>query len=956
MKTRIALSVLVLLLPLPLRGAEPEVKPVAHFISRFERWRRTRHFRMRTPPGPSREECLAALPQLRAVLKGEDAALKKRSLFVLCWMYPLSDGSAPALIARLSDPDTDIRTAAAFALGAFLPDAELVAPALRKALADKEATVREGAALSLGRLGPNGAAALPELDKQADADRAPLARAAAVEAILRIDAARGAKRLLTDLDAPVPEARIAAAWGVRLLRPEMLDVPKVAAALSRIVADEKADHRLRYEAFMTISRCFAGRPEALRAARVAFRAKKVPGVYAPSAWPYALLGDSLWAECGRWRTAFGTDLALTVILNVAGWPLTPEQLTELCRPGIMGAHRRRASLLQILARRGKPDMALVPRLVELVNTTADGAEREWAMRALVKSPMRRDELARLAAPYAAKGERCAIEVLGECGAAARKHIPRLLPVLQQPNPHIRRAAAEAIAKVGTDSQELVAALADTVTRGGQWSRYDLKLAAARALARCGKPGVAKLAELMSEKRPLECRKIAVRGLGNGGPEAAPVVPKLIELMQGGMPLSALARDSLTRLGSVSGPLLVRELTSDDGARVYKAAIVFKYMGERAAPWRDDILGAWRRWRTKYGDASTYTHEAMAALGATVAPELFAIVEKGEGKEATHATHLIRDMDGPALAGHVDRLEKLAKGAEGGDALRQALAKAYAEAPGGRPKLLALMADPSGVVRREACRLCSLKKWRGDDVVAALAQAARLGTHRALSDLAELGPTAKAALPALLAIARDTKNHPVAFRLKALMPIAKIGRGEQGLDLIRGALLRDTDNSAQHAANAIRSLPWPEAAKLAPHLRAVIERKMADGTLERNNMRTLVWVLGYVEPTSEANHRLYQKMAQDGRPDIARMGQSALKNEKARPERVAWLSWTVARAVRSGRARAGDHLAKILQELAWKKGPRAIPALRLAAASAPSAELRSLATQLLKADAAAQERQ
>jgi len=950
---KIALAVFLVLAAAHLSAAAENAKPVADFISRFERWWRTRHFRRRRP-GPSREEQLAALPRLQAVLLGDDAALKRRAICVLCWMYPLSDGSAPALVARLSDPGADVRTAAAFALGTFLPDAERVAPALRNALADKEAAVREGAALSLGGLGPNSAAALPELEKQADADRDPLARAAAVEAILRIDAARGAKRLLADLDAPVAEVRIAAAWGVRLLRPKAVDAPKVAAALSRIVADEKADHRLRYEAFRTLSRCFPGRPEALAAARAALLCTHKGGSYARTPWRYALAFDQFLGMRSPWWTNYRTDLRGTAASAIYEWPITAKQLTDLSWLGIMQPHPGRVTLLIGLTRKGKPDMALVPRLVELVNTTADAAEREWAMRVLVKSPMRRDELARLAAPYAAKGERCAIEVLGECGAAAAKHRAVLLEILRKGKRYPGRAAAEAVLKSNTGAPELVDVLAEIVVREKHFHiHYDFKLAAARALARCGKPGVEKLKELTTDKFSKDVRRIATRGLGYQTGDHASGVARLIELANSDTTVATRAYEALVRLGPIAGPALARELKSGDRKRIIRAGRAFRDMGRAGEPWLEEIVAVWRQWAKGYGrawGADNFPGGAVAAAGPKGAGKLVDLVAKGTDREANFAADALSRVDGTSLAPHVEALERHAKRLPAQYFLRQALARAYAETPDGRPKLLALMANPAGAVRREACRVRSVKKWRGDDVVAALVEAARRGTDRAFIDLAELGPAAKAALPALIEIARDKTRHTADYRAQALEPIARLGPGPEGIAVIRSVLQTGGTDEVNRAALATWKMDRRDAGKLADALRVAADREFRKEGQWSVVENIVVRALGKADPTSQASRRLYEKLIQDRRPPIARVGKAARGQATRLAEQtVASLSRELARRMRRLRGRLSDErIPRVLVELALKKDRRALPALRLAAAWSARAEERALARELLAA--------
>ena len=239
----------------------------------------------------------------------------------------------------------------------------------------------------------------------------------------------------------------------------------------------------------------------------------------------------------------------------------------------------------------------------------------------------------------------------------------------------------------------------------------------------------------------------------------------------------------------------------------------------------------------------------------------------------------------------------------------------------------------------------VKRWEGEDVVAALADAARLETEDALTDLASMGPAAAAALPTLLAIAQDRARYQRKYYLSALEPIAAIGPGEKGLELLRAALASDKVDDVFAAAIAALKMPPAEAAKLAPDLRAALERELARDKPDVRVMERLAWAL-HAEPRSEANHALFEKLAEDAQPEISRVGQEALRLEERRAERtVAWLSSEVARMVYAGRDQRGA--AGLLEELAEAGDPRARPALKLAAACGPTEEFRTLAARLLE---------
>jgi len=938
--------VLLALLVVACAAADDQIEAAKEFVASYEAWHGTRHLRAQVHPMPSRAECLAALPHLRAALQQADAELRQRIVNVAGWMYPLSDGFADALAGALDDEDKGVRTRAATALAAFLPDADTVVPALQKALDDQEAGVREAAALSLGVLGPSSAPARDALKKQAESGPDPRARAAAVEALVRTDPEAACPWVLKHLESPSVECRMAAAWAARWARLSEPDVPQLASALSRIVADPQADHRLRAVAFETLDERFRDRPEALAAARAALEAPRVEGRGRPPVFREWL---SHWRP---WIEDYDTDLALRAVFAVEDWPLTPEQLTELAGPGIAGEHPQRSSLLRILARKGKPDEKLCQRLTQIVEAPADRMEGEWALGALAAGVMPKDALAGLAARYARDGSAAAVRVLGDCGPAAAQYLPLLSGLIEQDNRQLAREAARAIAKIGGGSPELADTLARIVGKAEDvWTDYDLRVAAAEALARCGEPGVRKLLELTTDRHPDPVRDIAIRGLAGGGDDALAAVPALIELMLGRMPMSAQARTTLCRLGPVAGPLLAQQLRSDDPKRAYEAAIVFQCMGEQAAPWLDELFNAWLRWQkasqvSYSSDAAGFTSRALVALGEKAAPKLLDVVDGEEGKLGDRAAAVLSDMNGPSLLPFAERLEGLAERFPGRHRLRCALASLYAEQPDGRGRLLALMRDPELTVRIEACRMRRVKRWEGEDVVAALADAARLETEDALTDLASMGPAAAAALPTLLAIAKDQARYERKYYLKALEPIAAVGPGEKGLELLRAALGSDKVDDVFAAAIAALKMPPAQAAKLAPDLRAALERELTGDKPDARVLERLAWALAHAEPRSEATHALLERLAGEARAEISRVGRAALELEERRAERtVARLSAEVARMVYAGREERGA--AGLLEELARPGDPRARPALKLAAACGPTEEFRTLAARLLE---------
>lgn len=196
---------------------------------------------------------------LLAALRDPDPLV--RSLAARGLRAPLADSAArrgparAALLAALVDVHPHVRINALRALATFQDSA--LAPAVGRLLGDADPNVALAAAEALGPLGGEHAAALLEPIALDHAARLPL-RAAALSALIRVDADRGAAAALALADSPD--------WLARLYAARALGAGRWASAeqlLRRLAAD--ADSRIHAAALASIASIAADTIPAVRA-------------------------------------------------------------------------------------------------------------------------------------------------------------------------------------------------------------------------------------------------------------------------------------------------------------------------------------------------------------------------------------------------------------------------------------------------------------------------------------------------------------------------------------------------------------------------------------------------------------------------------------------------------------------------------------------------------------------
>lgn len=169
-------------------------------------------------------DATSAIPAIIAQLPGEDPGYRREAHFALAAMGPAAAAAVPELIKSLADDDLEVRYSASYALGKLGPAAKSALPALKAnvksddeflrlasiwsmlsiapnepglaemalpqlidALDDERPLIRREAATALGELGPRGKQAIPALKKSVSVEPDPDVKAAAEEALKRIE-------------------------------------------------------------------------------------------------------------------------------------------------------------------------------------------------------------------------------------------------------------------------------------------------------------------------------------------------------------------------------------------------------------------------------------------------------------------------------------------------------------------------------------------------------------------------------------------------------------------------------------------------------------------------------------------------------------------------------------------------------------------------------------------------
>jgi HEAT repeat protein len=405
--------------------------------------------------------------------------------------------------------------------------------------------------------------------------------------------------------------------------------------------------------------------------------------------------------------------------------------------------------------------------------------------------------------------------LGKLGPAARGAVPALAASLK--DGEVRDKAEEALVQIG-------AAAVPELSRALEDPNPEVRGAAAEAVGRIGPParGAAPaLLGLLGLEQPVEVRRAAVGALGNVGADADAVAPRLLPfLTDEDEGVRSGAERSLAKFGAGVVPRLRAALTGHGAALRREAAGVLGRIGPDAKDAAKELAQA-------LGDKDPAVRRAAAEALGKIGPEagpdalsaLEAALKDADPEVRSQAALALGDVGPSAEDAAPDLL----------DALRDPVPEVAAAAA---QSLGRVHADPAKAVAALRERLTD--ESAPDEVRWAAAFA-----------LARFGPDAVNATGSLLDVLQDRRN-PADLRLAAVEAVGAIGPGAK--KAAAGALVRAVENEGgalrASAARALGRINADSPEAVASLLACLDDR--ADPVLQEQAARAL----GDLRPTSK----------------------------------------------------------------------------------------------------------
>jgi HEAT repeat protein len=432
----------------------------------------------------------AAVPQLMAALKSDNADLQRNAALALAEVGSHAAAAVPVLIEALGDSDAVVRAAAAHALGEIGPAARDATEKLIGAIADEDPAVRREVRSALHDIAPPREVALPlwikmlETASPADAAAAVASLAEAgeasvpalVEALNHKDAAYWACLALSEIGAPAAAA-----------------VPK----LTELLDSEEMEVRLQ----ATIALAHIGPAAKSAEAKIIehLHSDKLAGVRYASAYALGSIGDKAIAipELGKEFDSEDEFLRVSAawgyvrLIDKDKAPLLAKAAKIIVDAMASDDHRVRDLAARALADPDIPRETLGPafrrvlqgvqdpqKLMEIVDALATlgpravplcvrsleekGPLRFYALQLVIKvgpdaAPAVPAIIATLADPQP-ELRRESLFALGAIGPAAAKATDKIAAALTDEDTEVRHAACYALGKIGADAKAALPAL------------------------------------------------------------------------------------------------------------------------------------------------------------------------------------------------------------------------------------------------------------------------------------------------------------------------------------------------------------------------------------------------------------------------------------------------------------------------------------------------------------------
>jgi HEAT repeat protein len=373
-----------------------------------------------------------AIPALLRRLKDSEGMVRVKAADALARIDSKNPAALPAVIAALKDESEKVRRAAAEALGGFGPAANAAVPTLIEALKDVDPNVRWAAADALRDIGPEAKTAIVPL---IEALKDEHIRSAAAEALGGIG--REAKAAIPPLEAALkdqkPEMRRAAAWS--LLQIDSSNDDRTTAAVMILIGGLE-DH------YLTL--------ELLR--RVSFVYNKTAGVFALTKLLKSENVNTRWMAARiLGENGPGAKPAVPALIEtLKDKERSPRIWTTIALASIGPEAKAAIPALTEASKNDEVDQVRWYAAVALVKIASEKAAAPLLIEAL-NGPKTNDDYLDV--------RRRAAEALGQLGPAGKVAVPALMEALNDKKYFdIRAAAATALGQIGPDAKAAIAAL------------------------------------------------------------------------------------------------------------------------------------------------------------------------------------------------------------------------------------------------------------------------------------------------------------------------------------------------------------------------------------------------------------------------------------------------------------------------------------------------------------------
>lgn len=809
---------------------------------------------MQQVPGPGTIPPLgltqaATIPGLIAALDDSDSYVRLRAAEALARLTPPAKESLPALVEQLSDRESSIQQLAGQTLEALGPKAAEMAPALRGLLKGKDPVVRVITARVLGRTGPEGKTLALSV-------------------------------LRETLDEEDPPTRLRAAEGLWDLGSTDEAIPVIIGMLSDrgVGGNLGGMSNLANQAGQILQRIGPNNQEAIPALLEALKT-----------------GDlntknqilQVFSRLGRAASKAAPDLIALAVSRDAN---TRTQAIQVLRqlgqlpkeavPALIEAVKAddvnlRIQVIPLFGQLGPESKAAIPALAGLLKDPRPNVRNE-ALQVLRRiAPQAPDEAA-VALVEVLKDKDLnvrsqAAQILGQVGPASESVVPALIALLKDPVPATRLQAAQILGQLGTVAKSAAPALAEALRDKDQAVRVQ----AVQHLKQMPTPVIAdlipSLKEMLTDPDPairlntltvLTARGLpAMRGRNTSTSIELPqeadarLLPVLVDLSKDVRPdirLQAVlalggSTDELGREPKVASALMERLDDPDQLVRL-RAAQALAFAPRASNEAKAGLRGLVASLEATRPDARSEAAETLGRLGIRAKGEIPALTARRDDPEPSvrHQVALALGRLGPE--GQKAAAPGLLETAQQGEPLHRLRAIQTLRRMGERERESELI---------------------GAFVLDLLRTTDNRVSPQAAETLAQLGPLAKAAIPELVEMLKDSNQNT---RLEAARLLSRLGpAGAKAAGPVLIEQLMDSEPSQQYQVfGLIQGFPDLDLGPAIPGLIEMLKRP------ELNSRSWAVLILGQLGPAAKEALPALREIVRESQPSSRLQIVTALK--------------------------------------------------------------------------------